>query len=97
MSGAEEVHVNTMTEQAQMDTQDKQIGKRRRIKIDGQNYYMFVSHTTIDITMPEENRDDNLDQREILDQLCLHASALLKEIHDGEKEEEPRAAISSTE
>lgn len=62
-------------------TTDVEDGLRRRVEIDGKNYYMFVSHTTIDITVPDENRDDNLKQRTILDELCLHASALLTEIH----------------
>jgi len=53
-------------------------GKRRRVEINGENYYLLLSDNHIDITVPFENRPENVETRVLLNTLCKEISKLMK-------------------
>lgn len=56
-------------------------GKRRRIEIAGQNYYIFVGDSHVDVTLPYENRPENIEQRVLVNTLCKEISKLMQLRH----------------
>lgn len=54
-------------------------GKRRRVEIGGENYYILLSDEHLDITIPYENRKGaNERQRVLINKLCKEVSKLMK-------------------
>lgn len=49
---------------------------RRRVEIDGKNYYVVVGETFVDITPPRENRPENLKTRVMLETLCREITSI---------------------
>ena len=62
-------------------------GKRRKETIDGENYYILLTDTHLDITTPFENRPENIKQRVIINHLCKSISKLMQ-LRLKEKEDE---------
>ena len=52
--------------------------KRKRIEIDGENFYLVVGKDFITATIPHENRPERLDLRNTVDTLCDGVSKLMK-------------------
>ena len=50
---------------------------RKRIEIEGSNYYLIVGDDFVDVTVPHENRRENIPQRILLDTLCESISAVM--------------------
>jgi hypothetical protein len=57
-------------------------GVRKRIVIDGKNFYLTVGTTFVDCTVPYENRPENLKLRQIVDSLCEQISEVMEKNHD---------------
>ena len=56
--------------------------KRKRMEINGKNFYLVVGKDFIEATVPHENRPESLDLRNIVDTLCTEASELLRELNE---------------
>lgn len=60
------------------------IGKRRRLTIDEENYYLVVTDGAdgwqIDITCPRENAPENMKLRGILEKICAAVNELSAEV-----------------
>jgi len=52
------------------------------IEIDGQNYYLVVGDSFVDLTMPHQNRPENVKQRMTLDKLCVEISQMMPKRHE---------------
>lgn len=61
-----------------MMTEYQGTGKRRRIEIAGENYYLFVGDRHVDCTIPHENRPENIEQRVLINTLCKEISKLMQ-------------------
>lgn len=57
-------------------------GKRYRIKIDGNSYYVWLSDISVSVAYAYENREDNIKTRTILEKFCAELSRVMKERHD---------------
>lgn len=59
-------------------------GLRRRIEIDGESYYLIVTHDgtapALTITCPRENAPDNIKTRRIVENICTAANEMLEEL-----------------
>lgn len=59
------------------------IGKRRRIKIDGENYYLIVTDgpdgPAVDITCPRENAPENVRMRHAVETITNNINEMLAE------------------
>lgn len=74
-------------------------GKRRRIEIAGENYYIFVGDSHVDVTLPYENRPEHIEQRVLVNTLCKEISKLmqLRNAEDlGHKQSSTQAIQSNT-
>lgn len=56
--------------------------KRRRVEIGGQNFYLMVGKTFVDVTVPHENRPESLPLREIVETLCREITNIMEEGED---------------
>lgn len=52
-------------------------GKRRKVVINGENFYLTVGENFIEATVPYENRPDNQELRQIVETLCQTATVLM--------------------
>ena len=59
------------------------VGKRKRIELWDQNWYLTVTKTSVDITVPFENRPEQLDLRLTVERLCSEISKLMV-LNEGE-------------
>ena len=50
---------------------------RKRISINGENYYLVVGTTFVLATLPFENRPERLKERQIVETLCSEITELL--------------------
>ena len=53
-------------------------GVRKRISLNGQNFYLIVTKTSVDCTVPYENRSGQRELRETVDRLCSEISELMQ-------------------
>ena len=53
---------------------------RKRVVISGENYYLVVGRSFVDVTVAHENRPENLEKRLMLQTLCDEITSVLKEI-----------------
>jgi len=53
------------------------MGRRKRVKLWDQNWYLTVTKTSVDITVPFENRPEQLDLRLTVERLCSEISELM--------------------
>ena len=53
---------------------------RKRVVIDGENFYLVVGKTFVDVTVAHENRPENLKKRLMLQTLCDEITTVLKEL-----------------
>jgi hypothetical protein len=53
-------------------------GIRRRVEIDGENYYIVVTHNSVTITTPFENRPENITRRLVIDRLADEITATME-------------------
>ena len=53
-------------------------GLRHRIEISGENYYILLTDNHLDLTLPYENRPENIEQRVLLNTLCKEISKLMQ-------------------
>lgn len=62
------------------------VGLRRRVRIEGEHYYLVVTRGpdgyAVDVTCPRENAPDNTRVRGIVETLTAHINHLLAEVHD---------------
>ena len=62
------------------------VGLRRRIGIEGENYYLVVTRGpdgyAVDVTCPRENAPDNRRVRGIVETLTEHINHMLTEVHN---------------
>ena len=60
------------------------VGKRRRINIEGENYYLIVTNgddgPSVDITCPRENSPENIRMRTISETITTNVNEMLSEI-----------------
>ena len=52
-------------------------GKRKRIEINKQNFYLIVTGDSVTCTVPHENRPEQKELRNIVDTLCAEISELM--------------------
>lgn len=50
---------------------------RKRIVINGENYYLIVGKDFVDVTVPQENRPDRVAERMIIDTLCAEITNIM--------------------
>ena len=50
---------------------------RKRISINGENYYLVVGTSFVLTTIPAENRPERLKERQIVETLCSEITELL--------------------
>lgn len=59
-------------------------GKRRRIEIDGENYYLIVTDGpdgfAVDITCPRENAPENIRMRRAVEVITCNINEMLAEV-----------------
>jgi hypothetical protein len=53
-------------------------GIRRRVEIDGENYYIVVTPNSVTITTPFENRPENIQRRLVIDRLADEITATME-------------------
>jgi|WetSurMetagenome_2_1015567.scaffolds.fasta_scaffold432201_3 hypothetical protein len=53
---------------------------RKRITINGENYYLVVGRNFVMATIPAENRPDRLNERQIVETLCSEITEIMGEI-----------------
>jgi len=46
------------------------VSLRRKIEIEGENFYVIIGKSFVDATVPRENSEDNRKLRTIVDKLC---------------------------
>ncbi len=57
-------------------------GFRKRVVLKGEHYYLVVTETSVEITIPEENiSKEQRELRQTLDELCVHVSAMMEQIN----------------
>lgn len=56
------------------------IGKRKRVELWGQNFYLTVTRNSVDITVPYENRPEQLELRLTIDKLCKEITSLMEQL-----------------
>lgn len=65
-----------------MDSDLAGVGYRHRLQIGGENYYLIVDRgpdgPCINITCPRENAPENAQMRQILERVCVAATAMLR-------------------
>ena len=54
-------------------------GSRYKIRIDGINYYVFLSDTSLSVSYAYENREENITTRTILEKFCAKLSKIMEE------------------
>jgi len=59
---------------------------RRRVEINGENYYLTVGRTFVTATVPHENRPDRENERLVVETLCAAISEVM-ESQGNEKEQ----------
>lgn len=57
--------------------EDVEDGHRYKMRIEGENYYVWFSPSSISITGPHENRPDRLKTRLILEEFCRQMSSIM--------------------
>ncbi len=53
---------------------------RKKVVIAGENYYLVVGRSFVDVTVAHENRPENLEKRLMLQTLCDEITSVLWEI-----------------
>ena len=51
---------------------------RKKIQVDGLNYYLIVGDDFVSATIPYENRPDHNEQRKLVDMICMEISTLME-------------------
>ena len=59
------------------------IGVRKRVVINEENYYLTITPTSVDATVPYENRPDRLQERIVIDTICNVITETLESLANG--------------
>ena len=64
-------------------------GKRKKIVIDNENFYITITPNSVTATIPHENRDENMKLRQLIDSICETITTTLEELTDGSTPADP--------
>jgi hypothetical protein len=66
-----------------MDAELTGVGIRRRVNIFDENYYIVVTPTSVECTVPHENRPDQIQTRMVVDKICEEITKTMGMMHEG--------------
>jgi len=70
-------------------------GKRKKIVIDNENFYITITPNSVTATVPFENRPENLKLRQIIDSICETITTTLEELTDEQDRPTSQALLHS--